>query len=115
MSPSTVSRYLWRLSPSDDSRKRWITFLHNHRDVIVAMDFLTVPTLTFRVLYCFFVIKHGRPKILHLNVTDHPTGPWIVQQLREAFPESCPYRYAILDRDGKFGQEVTAFLAASGK
>ncbi len=114
VSERSVSRYLRRLSPSNDARKRWITFLRNHRDVIVAMDFFTVPTLTFRMLYCFFVIEHGRRRILHLNVTKHPTGPWIVQQLREAFLEFCPYRYAILDRDGKFGQEVTDFLAASG-
>jgi putative transposase len=49
------------------------------------MDFFTVPKLTFQVLYCFFIIEHGRRKILHSNVTEHPTGPWIVQQLREAF------------------------------
>jgi len=114
VSERTVSRYLQRRSPSDDARKRWIAFLHNHRDVIAAMDFFTVPTVTFRMLYCFSVIEHGRRNILHLNVTDHPTRPWIVQQLREAFPETCPYRYAILDRDGKFGREVTDLLAASG-
>ena len=80
----------------------------------MAMDLFTVPTLTFRVLYCFFVIEHGRRKILHFNVTEHPTGPWIVQQLREAFPESCSYRYLILDRDAKFGTEVIDLLAAGG-
>jgi len=53
-------------------------------------------------------------RILHFNVTEYPTGPWIVQQLREAFPESCPYRYAILDRDAKFGKDVTDLLASSG-
>jgi len=52
---------------------------------VVAMDFFTVPTLTFRVLYCFFVIEHGRRRIVHFSVTEHPTGPWIVQQLMEAF------------------------------
>lgn len=78
------------------------------------MDFFTVPTLTFRVLYCFFVIEHGRRKILHFNVTEHPSGSRIAQQLRETFPDSCPYRYAILDRDGKFGEEATHLLTASG-
>jgi len=78
------------------------------------MDFFTVPTLTFRVLYCFFVIEHGRRKILHFNVTEHPTGPWIVQQLRGAFPESCPYRYTILDGDAKLGKEVTDVLTTDG-
>ena len=114
VSERTVSRYLRRLSPREQARKLWAAFLRNHRDVIAAMDFFTVPTLTFRVLYCFFVIEHGRRKILHFNVTEHPTGPWIVQQLREAFPDSCAYRYMILDRDGKFGEEVTDLLTASG-
>ena len=62
-------------------------FLQNHREVIAAFYFFTVPTVTFRVLYCFFVIEHERRKILHCNVTPHPTAEWIVQQLREAFPE----------------------------
>jgi transposase InsO family protein len=114
VSECTVSRYLRRLYPREQARKLWAAFLRNHRDVIVAMDFFTVPTLTFRVLYCFFVIEHGRRRIVHFNVTEHPTGPWIVQQLREAFPDSCAYRYMILDRDGKFGEEVTDLLTASG-
>jgi putative transposase len=114
VSERTVSRYLRRRSPAGDTRKLWSAFLRNHRDVIAAMDFFTVPTLTFRVLYCFFVIEHGRRKILHFNVTQHPSQSWITQQLREAFPESCPYRCAILDRDGKFGEEATDLLTASG-
>jgi transposase InsO family protein len=114
VSERTVSRYVRRLSPPDQSRKLWATFLRNHREAITAMDFFTVPTLTFRVLYCFFVIEHGRRKILHFNVTDHPTGPWIVQQLREVFSDSHPYQYAILDRDAKFGPEVVELLKASG-
>jgi putative transposase len=104
VSERTVSRYLRHLSPRNQARKPWAAFLRNHRDVIAAMDFFTVPTLSFRVLYCFFIIEHGRRRILHFYVTDHPTGAWMVQQLREAFPGSCPYRYAILDRDGKFGE-----------
>ena len=114
ISERTVSRYIRRLSPPDQARKLWATSLRNHREVIAAMDFFTVPTITFRVLYCFFIIEHGRRKILHFNVTVYPTGPWIVQQLREAFPESCPYRYAILDRDAKFGKDVMDLLASSG-
>ena len=114
VSERTVSRYLHRLSPSDEKRKLWATFLRNHREVIAAMDFFTVPTITFRVLYCFFVIEHGRRRILHFNVTEHPTSAWIVQQLRDAFPESSPYRYAILDRDAKFGADVIDLLEASG-
>jgi hypothetical protein len=74
VSERSVSRYLRRLSPPDDARKRWSAFLRNHREVITAMDFFTVPTLTFRVLYCFFVIEHGRRKILHFNVTKPSPG-----------------------------------------
>jgi hypothetical protein len=91
-----------------------LAFLQNHREVIVAFDFLTVPTVTFRRLYCFFVIEHSRRKILHFNVTRHPTAEWVVQQLREAFPETGPYRYAIFDHDSKFDSSVRAFLRATG-
>ncbi len=114
VSERSVSRYLRRLSPSDQARKLWATFLRNHREVIAAMDFFTVPTATFRVLYCFFVIEHGRRKVLHFNVTEHPSSSWIVQQLREAFPEPCPYRYAVLDRDAKFCKDVADLLVSSG-
>ena len=88
-------------------------FLRNHREVIAAFEFSTVPTLSFRVLYCFFVIEHHRHRILHFNATAHPTSEWIVQQLREALPLPCPYRYVIFDRYRKFGAEVRSFLKAS--
>ena len=78
------------------------------------MDFFTVPTVTFQLLYCLFVIEHGRRKILHFNITRHPTADWVVQQLREAFPEVSPCRYVILDRDSKFDADVIAFLKATG-
>ena len=78
------------------------------------MDFFTVPTLTFRLLSCFFVIEHHRRKILHFNVTAHPPAEWVCQQLREAFPSDNAYKYAILDRDTKFGTEVLDMLKASG-
>jgi len=116
VSEPTVSRYLQRLKRQPDKSKvqRWLAFVQNHREVIAAFDFFTVPTLSFRVLYCFFVIEHQRRRILHFNVTAHPTSDWILQQLREALPLPCPYRYVIFDRDRKFGAEVRAFLKASG-
>ena len=82
--------------------------------MIAAFDFFTVPTVTFKLLYCFFIIEHGRRKILHFNITYHPTAEWVVQPLREAFPEVGPYRYAIFDRDSKFDAGVVAFLKATG-
>ena len=114
VSERTVARYLRRMRRRGDPSKPWLAFLQNHREVIVAFDFFTVPTLTFQLLYCFFVIEHGRRRILHFNVTRHPSAEWVVQQLREAFPEVGPYRYVILDRDSKFDATVITFLKATG-
>jgi putative transposase len=114
VSERSVARYLRRMRRRGDPAKRWLTFLQNHREVIAAFDFFTVPTVTFQLLYCFFVIEHGRRRILHCNVTQHPTAEWVVQQLREAFPEADPYRYVIFDRDAKFNDEVVTFLKATG-
>jgi hypothetical protein len=115
ISERTVARYLRRVGHRrGDSGKRWRAFLQNHREVIVAFDFFTVPTVTFQLLYCFFVIEHGRRQILHCNVTRHPSADWVIQQLREAFPQADPYRYVILDRDSKFDHEVTRFLKTTG-
>jgi putative transposase len=114
VSERSVGRYLRRIGRRGDPNKRWLSFLQNHREVIVAFDFFTVPTLTFQLLYCFFVIEHGRRKILHFNVTRHPSSDWVVQQLRETFPEAGPYRHVILDRDSKFDADVIVFLKATG-
>ena len=70
------------------------------------MDFFTVPTITFGVLYCFFIIGHDRRRIVNFNVTSHPTAGWIIQQLREAFPYQSAPRFLIFDRDAKYGLEV---------
>ena len=88
ISERTVARYLRRIRRRGDPGKAWLAFLQNHREVIVAFDFFTVPTVTFQLLYCFFVIEHGRRRIVHFNVTRHPTSAWVVQQLREAFPDA---------------------------
>ncbi len=104
VSERTVARYLRRIRRRGDPAKRWIAFLQNHREVIAAFDFITVPALTFNVLYCFFVIAHGRRKVIHFNVTRHPTADWVVQQLRLAFPCSCPYKAVILDNDSIFNE-----------
>jgi putative transposase len=114
VSERTVARYLRRVARRGDPGKRWLAFLRNHREAIAALDLFTVPTATFRVLYCLFVIEHGRRRILHFNVTRHPTAEWVVQQLREAFPEVTPYRYVILDRDAIFNADVIGFLKATG-
>jgi len=86
VSERTVSRYIPKKSASPDAIERWKAFLRNHRDAIGGMDFLTVPTVTFGVLYVFFVIDRARRKIRHVNVTAHPGAEWVIRQLREAFP-----------------------------
>ena len=110
VSERTISRWMKRATTNPDPAKRWLTFLRNHREAIAAMDFFTVPTVTFSVLYCFFVISHDRRRILHCNVTRHPTSLWIVQQLREAFPFDSAPRFLIFDRDAKYGLEVPAVV-----
>ena len=87
VSLATVSRYLPKTQPDPKQQQRWMTFLRNHKDVIAGMDFFVVPTVRFRLLYVWFVIDHGRRRILHFNVTTHPTARWVIQQLRETFPE----------------------------
>jgi transposase InsO family protein len=91
-----------------DPAHRWLAFLRNHRDAIAAMDFFTVPTLTFGVLYCFFVIGHDRRKILRCNVTRNPNALWIVQQMREAWPYAAAHRFLLFDHDSKFGNDVVS-------
>jgi transposase InsO family protein len=102
----TISRWMKRAPRDPEPAKRWLAFLRNHREAIAAMDFFTVPTINFGVLYCFFVISHGRRRILHFNVTKHPTSLWVVQQLRESFPFELAPRFLIFDRDAKYGLEV---------
>ncbi len=106
VSERTISRWMRRAPRDSEPAKRWLTFIHNHREAIAAMDFFTVPTITFSVLYGFFVISHDRRQILHFNVTRHPTSAWIVQQLREAFPYQTAPKYLIFDRDAKYGRDV---------
>jgi putative transposase len=101
-----------RTPRNPESAKRWLSFLNNHREAIAAMDFFTVPTVTFNLLYCFFIISHDRRRILHFNVTPHPTSSWIVQQLREAFPYQSSPRFLLFDHDQKYGLEVPAALRA---
>ena len=114
VSLATVSRYLPKRNPDHDQRQRWKTFLRNHKDGIAAMDFIVVPTVRFRLLYVWFVIGHGRREILHFGVTAHPTSPWVVQQLREAFPDNTTPRFLIYDNDSIFSDRVTESIKNIG-
>jgi putative transposase len=110
VSERSVARWMRRAPRNPESGQRWRTFLRNHREAIAAMDFFSVPTLSFNVLYVFFIIGHDRWRILHFNVTRHPTSAWIVQQLREAFPYEPPVQFLLLDHDSKYGIEVPAAI-----
>lgn len=114
ISERTISRWMKRAPRDPEPAKRWLVFLRNHREAIAAMDFFTVPTITFGLLYCFFVVSHDRRRILHFNVTKHPTSLWVVQQLREAFPFDSAPLFLIFDRDGKYGIEVPTAARSLG-
>jgi putative transposase len=114
LSETTVSRWLQRIPRTPDPVKRWLTFLRNHHEAIAAMDFFTVPTLTFGVLYCFFVIGHDRRKILRFNVTRNPNALWIVQQLRESWPYVPAHKFLLFDHDSKFGTDVVSAVRDLG-
>jgi len=100
---SSVSKYMVRCRKPPS--QTWRTFLENHAQQLVSIDFFTVPTLRFQVLYVFLVLAHDRRRILHFNVTAHPTAEWTGQQLREAFPFAQLPRYLLRDRDAIFGDD----------
>ncbi len=114
ISERTVLRWMRKAPRNPEPAKRWAAFLKNHREAIAAMDFFTVPTLTFGVLCCFFVIAHDRRCIVHCSVTRHPGSAWVIQQLREAFPFDSAPKYLILDRGAHFNEEVVSRVKIFG-
>ena len=102
VSERTVSRLIpkRRTAPS----QTWRTFLDNHVRDLVSIDFLTVPTARLRVLFVFIVLSHERRRLIHFNITEHPTAAWTAQQIVEAFPEDQAPRYLVRDRDGIYGE-----------
>lgn len=116
VSPRTVGKYLQNGHPvrTPDPKQRWLTFIHNHAQVIAACDFFVVVTATFRTLYVFVIMELGTRRILHYNVTAQPTAEWTLQQFREAFPGDHPYRFLIHDRDSIFSRELDKQITAMG-
>src|SRR4051794_30928769 len=114
-SPRTVRKYMPR-RPAGRPRgdQRWATFLRNHANAIVACDFFVAATATFRVLYVFVMIEHGTRRLVHFNVTEHPTSTWTLQQLREAVGYEECYRYLIHDRDSIFAKSLDESIATLG-
>jgi putative transposase len=110
VSPRTVRKYLPRHLHHGRGKRapsqHWRTFVRNHAQAIVACDFCVVVTATFRLLYVFVVMEHATRRMLHANVTAHPTAPWTLQQLREAIPSDHRYRFLMHDRDTIFSQHL---------
>jgi len=101
-SKATVDKY--RVRHRKPPSQTWRTFLDNHVRDIVAVDFFTVPTATFRILFCFIVLRHHRRMVVHFNVTAHPTAEWTAQQVIEAFPDDSAPRFLLRDRDSIYGE-----------
>jgi transposase InsO family protein len=100
---STVARYMPR-RPRGPSSQTWRTFLRNHLHCTVACDFFVVPTATFHLLYCFVILSHERRRIVHFNVTPHPSAEWTAQQIIDAFPaDGTEPRFLLRDRDSIYG------------
>jgi len=98
----TVSRLLpKRHTPPSQT---WRTFLANHVQDLVSMDFFTVPTASLRVLFVLVVLAHHRRRVVHFNVTEHPTALWTAQQIVDAFPEDTTPAYLLRDRDQVYGE-----------
>jgi putative transposase len=95
---STVEKY--RVRPLQQAPSpTWKTFLKNHMQDLVALDFFVVPTVTFRVLFVLVILAHERRRVVHFRITAHPTAEWTVQQVVEAFPWDEAPRYLLRDRD----------------
>ena len=112
VSQATVSKYMIRhRKPPSQS---WRAFLKNHAKDIVSVDFFTIPTATFRVLFVFLILSNDRRRIIHFNVTESPTAAWTGQQIVQAFPWDTTPRYLLRDRDGKFGEEFIRRIESMG-
>jgi hypothetical protein len=109
---TTVAKYMAkrRRPPSQG----WKTFLRNHADAIASMDLFVVPTISFRLLYGFLILRHSRRELLWLGVTAHPSAEWIALQLTEACGWQEAPRYIVRDRDGAYGEAFIRRLAAMG-
>jgi putative transposase len=112
VSQATVAKYMVR-NPKPPSQT-WRTFLQNHTKQLASIDFFTIPTISFRVLYVFLVLSHERRRVVHFNITSHPTAEWTSQQVLQAFPFDSAPQYIIRDRDCIYGDVVQRQLRDLG-
>jgi putative transposase len=112
VSQATIAKYMVRHHKPPS--QTWRTFLNSHSKQLASIDFFTVPTISFRILYVFLVLAHERRRVVHFNVTSHPTAEWTSQQLLQAFPYDCAPQYIIRDRDCIYGVDVQRQLKDMG-
>jgi len=112
VSEAAVSKYMIRRRGPPS--QTWRTFLSNHAKDIIALDFFTVPTATFRILFVLIILSHDRRRILHVNVTEHPTAAWTALQLLEACGLDEEPRYLLRDRDAIYGEAFHRQTTALG-
>jgi transposase InsO family protein len=108
----TVSRLMPKRRPRPS--QTWRTFLDNHVRDLVALDFLTVPTAGLRVLFVLVVLAHHRRRVVHFNVTEHPTAHWTAQQVINAFPDDSAPCYLLRDRDQIYGEHFRRRVKSMG-
>jgi transposase InsO family protein len=115
VSPRTVAKYVQRgPGRKPDPQQRWTTFVRNHAQVVLATDFFVVVTAHFRIFYILVILEVGTRRVLHHNVTAHPTADWTLQQFREVLSEEHPYGFVIHDRDSIFSLELDRGVTAMG-
>src|SRR6267378_242120 len=112
LAQSSVAKYMVKRRglPSQG----WRAFLRNHAPDIAAMDLFVAPTINFRMLYGFVIVRLDRRDLVWINVTSNPTAEWVARQITEAFPWDMAPRYMIRDRDRIYGIVVTRRLRAMG-
>jgi putative transposase len=115
ISPRTVRRYMPKDSkPPRVPSQRWMTFVRNHAKAIIAADFFVVVTVTFRLVYVLLIMEIGTRRILHFNVTQHPTAEWTLQQFRECVTGDEGYKFVIHDRDSIYSRPLDSSLRTLG-
>ena len=115
LSPRTVRKYIGKAPrPRGSDNQRWSTFIRNHANGIVACDFFVSVTLGFRILYIFVALEIGSRRLLHFNVTEHPTSEWTLQQLREALPCDRDCKFLLHDRHKTFSASLDETVESWG-
>ena len=112
ISQATVAKYM--ISHHKPPSQTWRKFLNNHAKELVSIDFFTVPTATFRILYVLLVLSHERRQVVHFNIAENPTATWTAQQMVEAFPFDTAPKYLLRDRDNIYGAKFRSRVQGLG-